>query len=74
MRDRFLKVKLNGLGWEKEAGADQAYERLQAEITKFLVGKKEFVDGFMAKTVTVTVCRELDNIHSIEEKGGLLLR
>lgn len=67
----FLKVKLNGLGWNNDPDTQQAYVRLQQTVADFIQKDEKFVSDGGNKTVAVIICRELDQLrlHSIEGDG-----
>ena len=67
----FLKVKLNGLGWDNSPDSKLAYERLQQAIADFIQKDENYVSSGGNKTVGVIICRELDHegLHSIEGQG-----
>ncbi|GAI98346.1 unnamed protein product [marine sediment metagenome] len=72
MRDKFIKVKLYGLGWDKGAkSVDEAYRELQAELFTKLKGDVRYVAQL--KTVEIAICQELDKLHYISDEGEKLL-
>lgn len=67
----YLKVKLNGLGWDHDPEAKLAYKRLKNKIADFIQEDEHFVSINTNKTVSIIICRELDQsgVHSIEGEG-----
>ena len=67
----FLKVKLHGLGWDRDPSSQLAYASLQQKMAELLQKDEHLVSTGANKTVSVIICRELDHggygsLHSIE--------
>ena len=66
MYDKYLRLKLSGLGWDIDPEADLAYLDLRNALAEVLRCNEHFVD--VLKSVELVVCTELDDLHSIEDR------